>query len=103
MSGDDFEERTNVNEGTGPDPGEYMGKNQISAKGREGDDKQGKKSQVKDWMLVDRPVPTVPLGPRWCRFCEIYKPDRTHQWVFLSLFPFCRVSCQFKCDSAPKF
>jgi palmitoyltransferase len=27
---------------------------------------------------VERPVPRADKSPRWCRFCEIYKPDRTH-------------------------
>lgn len=27
---------------------------------------------------VERPVPRVTPGPRWCRHCEINKPDRTH-------------------------
>ncbi|WVQ80221.1 hypothetical protein IAT38_002326 [Cryptococcus sp. DSM 104549] len=36
------------------------------------------KKGVRDWREVQRPVPSVDFGPRWCRFCEINKPDRTH-------------------------
>lgn len=36
------------------------------------------KKGVKDWREVQRPVPHVDYVPRWCRFCEIVKPDRTH-------------------------
>lgn len=36
------------------------------------------KKGVKDWREVQRPVPRVEYVPRWCRFCEIVKPDRTH-------------------------
>ena len=32
----------------------------------------------KTLLEVERPVPRVDSSPRWCRFCEIYKPDRTH-------------------------
>ncbi|CAD6570727.1 MAG: hypothetical protein TREMPRED_005979 [Tremellales sp. Tagirdzhanova-0007] len=32
----------------------------------------------KDWREIERPLPRSDLGPRWCRFCEINKPDRTH-------------------------
>jgi palmitoyltransferase len=32
----------------------------------------------KTFTEVERPVPKVDSSPRWCRFCEIYKPDRTH-------------------------
>jgi palmitoyltransferase len=38
----------------------------------------GKKKGVKDWREVERPMPRLGTGPRWCRFCEINKPDRTH-------------------------
>ncbi|WVQ98282.1 hypothetical protein IAU59_005405 [Kwoniella sp. CBS 9459] len=34
--------------------------------------------KVRDWQTVPRPLPTVDTRPRWCRFCEIVKPDRTH-------------------------
>ena len=34
--------------------------------------------KVTDWRLVQRPVPKIESGPRWCRFCQINKPDRTH-------------------------
>jgi palmitoyltransferase len=30
------------------------------------------------WSEIERPVPQVDSGVRWCRFCEINKPDRTH-------------------------
>ena len=36
------------------------------------------KGALKDWREIERPVPSVEIGPRWCRFCEINKPDRTH-------------------------
>ena len=36
------------------------------------------KSGRKDPSDVQRPVPEIRIGPRWCRFCEINKPDRTH-------------------------
>ena len=32
----------------------------------------------KDPNEVERPVPNLETGPRWCKFCEINKPDRTH-------------------------
>jgi hypothetical protein len=32
----------------------------------------------KTLLEVERPVPRVDKSPRWCRYCEIYKPDRTH-------------------------
>ena len=32
----------------------------------------------KTLLEVERPVPKVDKSPRWCRYCEIYKPDRTH-------------------------
>ncbi|OCF44824.1 hypothetical protein I317_01313 [Kwoniella heveanensis CBS 569] len=38
---------------------------------------QGKK-KIRDWQAIPRPVPAVDVHPRWCRFCEIVKPDRTH-------------------------
>nr|XP_031860752.1 uncharacterized protein CI109_003796 [Kwoniella shandongensis]KAA5527824.1 hypothetical protein CI109_003796 [Kwoniella shandongensis] len=36
------------------------------------------KQSVRDWRQVPRPVPHVDPMPRWCRFCQITKPDRTH-------------------------
>lgn len=36
------------------------------------------RKEVTDWREVQRPVPRVEIGPRWCRFCQINKPDRTH-------------------------
>lgn len=36
------------------------------------------KGGKKDWKTIVRPVPRVTIGPRWCRFCQINKPDRTH-------------------------
>jgi len=41
-------------------------------------DHVAKNNAVTDWREVQRPVPRVDLGPRWCRFCQINKPDRTH-------------------------
>ena len=41
------------------------------------DTKKGR-AALKDWREIERPVPSVDIGPRWCRFCEINKPDRTH-------------------------
>ncbi|OWZ34149.1 vacuolar protein [Cryptococcus neoformans c45] len=40
--------------------------------------KDKQKKGLKDWREVQRPVPHVEYVPRWCRFCEIVKPDRTH-------------------------
>ncbi|ORY21741.1 DHHC palmitoyltransferase-domain-containing protein [Naematelia encephala] len=37
---------------------------------------EGKKRA--DWRTIERPVPQIEVGPRWCRFCKINKPDRTH-------------------------
>lgn len=37
-----------------------------------------RKSPVKDWREVQRPVPRLEVGARWCRYCQINKPDRTH-------------------------
>ncbi|EIW71033.1 hypothetical protein TREMEDRAFT_37516 [Tremella mesenterica DSM 1558] len=36
------------------------------------------KEDLTDWRAVRRPVPTVNVGPRWCQYCEIVKPERTH-------------------------
>nr|ODO04468.1 vacuolar protein [Cryptococcus depauperatus CBS 7855] len=36
------------------------------------------KAKVRNWREVERPVPFVEYVPRWCQFCEIVKPDRTH-------------------------
>ena len=33
---------------------------------------------LKDWREIERPTPRLDSGPRWCRLCEINKPDRTH-------------------------
>lgn len=30
------------------------------------------------WETLERPIPQIQYGPRWCRFCRINKPDRTH-------------------------
>lgn len=38
----------------------------------------GATREVPDWRTVERPLPDVHYGPRWCRFCRINKPDRTH-------------------------
>lgn len=27
---------------------------------------------------IPRPKPFVPTGPRWCQYCTLIKPDRTH-------------------------
>lgn len=35
-------------------------------------------TKIADWKVVQRPVPKIEIGPRWCRFCRINKPDRTH-------------------------
>ncbi len=40
--------------------------------------KKAAKKGVKDWREVERPMPRLEVGPRWCRFCEVNKPDRTH-------------------------
>ena len=36
------------------------------------------KKGIPDWRDVQRPVPRMELGPRWCQYCELWKPDRTH-------------------------
>ncbi|ODO08533.1 vacuolar protein [Cryptococcus wingfieldii CBS 7118] len=33
---------------------------------------------VKDWRQVPRPLPYVEYVPKWCSYCEIVKPSRTH-------------------------
>ncbi|RSH92394.1 hypothetical protein EHS25_008809 [Saitozyma podzolica] len=40
--------------------------------------KKGKRGDLESGDQLQRPVPRVEFGPRWCRFCEINKPDRTH-------------------------
>ncbi|WVF69567.1 hypothetical protein IAT40_004345 [Kwoniella sp. CBS 6097] len=35
-------------------------------------------NKVRDWQTIPRPLPAINTQPRWCRFCEIVKPDRTH-------------------------
>jgi palmitoyltransferase len=40
--------------------------------------KKGKRGDLESGDHLQRPVPRVEVGPRWCRFCEINKPDRTH-------------------------
>lgn len=44
--------------------------------GKTGNDTRTKTGKLLD--EVERPVPRVTPGPRWCRHCEINKPDRTH-------------------------
>jgi palmitoyltransferase len=36
------------------------------------------RKSLRNWRDIERPVPRLETGPRWCRFCEINKPDRTH-------------------------
>lgn len=38
----------------------------------------GAKRKIPEWQTVERPLPYLHRGPRWCRFCQINKPDRTH-------------------------
>lgn len=47
----------------------------VTAAGKQ---KRADRKDVTDWREVQRPVPRVEVGPRWCRFCQINKPDRTH-------------------------
>lgn len=42
------------------------------------DSKGGRTKTGKDVSELERPVPKVNTAPRWCRHCEIFKPDRTH-------------------------
>ncbi|WRT64556.1 uncharacterized protein IL334_001488 [Kwoniella shivajii] len=37
-----------------------------------------RKKRVKDWREVERPLPPLSPPVRWCRHCQIIKPDRTH-------------------------
>ncbi|KAK4685597.1 hypothetical protein P7C73_g4554, partial [Tremellales sp. Uapishka_1] len=40
--------------------------------------RKGGKKGLKDWKAIERPLAHVDIGPRWCRYCEINKPNRTH-------------------------
>ncbi|ORX34082.1 DHHC palmitoyltransferase-domain-containing protein [Kockovaella imperatae] len=40
--------------------------------------REAKTRGPKDEIYVERPVPLPQTGPRWCRYCEINKPDRAH-------------------------
>jgi palmitoyltransferase len=31
-----------------------------------------------DWHTIQRPIPYIETGPRWCKHCKINKPDRAH-------------------------
>lgn len=85
-----------TSDGAGPDPSEFAPvSNLVNSAFRSSDvwpsspvassadqplkvAENGKKKGVKDWREVERPMPRLGTGPRWCRFCEINKPDRTH-------------------------
>lgn len=87
-----------MSDSDGPDPSEFApitnafnnviqmsASNQPSSSATLGVDDvrrtDGKEQRTKTGTKLDeveRPVPRVTPGPRWCRHCEINKPDRTH-------------------------
>ena len=67
-----------------PDPPEQSHHDQQSSSATLNNQNQtgyapaGAKRLPPDWQTVERPLPDVHYGPKWCRFCHINKPDRTH-------------------------
>lgn len=61
-----------------PSPNEHSSSGTLIPEDQPKETLVGAKRKMPDWRTVERPLPDLHYGPRYCRFCQINKPDRTH-------------------------